>query len=399
MPTDKEHTSQVGFPSNWKDNQQYFEMLILISKLSGLFSDNTAPYISYRFVENWFCRAFNAINDARQCTAYDARIQNLGIGIKTFLLRNNNFEKVAEFNKLRSELDKYTGKALAVKLAEYRNERILFANRLYGVQESLYHIVTRSEGKLVIFNHEYPLIDISSIGAVKSKRAGSIAFSDGQHEYTFNNSKSVLWMNFVPPQDKIILEVDILADPFEVLLQWLSSLQETPDTHKTKPTRVKGRDYVILPLYSTRNKNKEVPRKSGLNQWNASGRKRAPDEVYIPIPASIHKKYPSFFPNRDTPFELELPNGEQISVKVCQENGKALMSNPNVALGKWILRDVLQLDEWQLVTVDTLNKFGVDSLIIEKNIGEKGNKDTYKIFFQNEAYETYDEFMDEGEVE
>jgi len=33
--------------------------------------------------------------------------------------------------------------------------------------------------------------------------------------------------------------------------------------------------------------------KSGLNQWNARGRDRNPNEVYIPIPAEIHKNFPT----------------------------------------------------------------------------------------------------------
>ena len=35
--------------------------------------------------------------------------------------------------------------------------------------------------------------------------------------------------------------------------------------------------------------------KSGLNQWNAGGRPRHSDEVYIPIPSEIHKNFQGFF--------------------------------------------------------------------------------------------------------
>ena len=46
--------------------------------------------------------------------------------------------------------------------------------------------------------------------------------------------------------------------------------------------------------------------------------------------------------------------------------GKSIMSNPNKALGKWLLRDVFELPEKTLVTYDMLRIFGVDSVMITK---------------------------------
>ena len=43
------------------------------------------------------------------------------------------------------------------------------------------------------------------------------------------------------------------------------------------------------------------------------------------------------------------------------------MSDPNKALGHWILRDVLQLPEGELVTMSLLNRMGFDSVIIYKD--------------------------------
>lgn len=104
-----------------------------------------------------------------------------------------------------------------------------------------------------------------------------------------------------------------------------------------------GGGYVVLPLYGIRNEEKFIFEKSGLNQWNASGRKRDIGEVYIPIPAELHKKYPDFFPKRDISFNLQVPTGEVFRAKFCQENSKALMTNPNWALSDWLLRKVLPL--------------------------------------------------------
>lgn len=144
-----------------------------------------------------------------------------------------------------------------------------------------------------------------------------------------------------------------------------------------------------MPLYSTR--LGKVAEGSGLNQWNAGGRLRHKDEAYIPIPKWIHEVFPMFFPyslekyqiakNNGRSYEgpsftLELPDGQGISAKVCQENGKALMSNPNSLLGKWLLRHVLQAPPGQLVTYDFLERLGIDSVLITKI-----NKDYFRIDF------------------
>lgn len=125
-----------------------------------------------------------------------------------------------------------------------------------------------------------------------------------------------------------------------------------------------------------------------VNQWNAKGRLRDPDEVYIPIPAWIHKVFANFFPSRDEPFKLILPDRTELSAKVCQENGKALMTNPNKDLGKWLLRKVLKLDEEQLLTYNMLEKKGIDSIEISKN-----NDGSFNINFKEIG--TYENFENE----
>ena len=153
-----------NFLKNWKSNGVYFDTLRVMASLSRLFSESKIPYIDYRLTENIFCQKFNALNDARDCTAYDARIGNLGIGIKTFTLKNDgSTEKIAEFNKLSKQLKKISGKDLAIKIALFRNERIDLANRTYNTNEAIYHIIGRKERKLVVFNSPYEKIDIDKI--------------------------------------------------------------------------------------------------------------------------------------------------------------------------------------------------------------------------------------------
>ena len=43
------------------------------------------------------------------------------------------------------------------------------------------------------------------------------------------------------------------------------------------------------------------------------------------------------------------------------------MSNPNIALGKWILRDILQVKEGELVTMEHLYRLGFDSVVVYKD--------------------------------
>ncbi|MBR1889890.1 MAG: NgoFVII family restriction endonuclease [Alloprevotella sp.] len=370
------------FLTGWKDNQKYFDMLQLMAQLSRLFSENDVPYLDYRLAENLFCRYYSAINDARSCTAYDARIESVGIGIKTFILNKNNAstEKIAEFNKLKTELAGLKGKDLARRLGDFRNDRMSFANNAFDVKETQYHIVGRREGLLRVFNCPYEEIDVERIHVEKDD-ATSILFEDERNSYAFNKSKSVLMKSFEVSGDYKDIAVDIVDEPLvlleEFFQQYNSRIEETKKF-------IKGIDYVVLPLYSVR--TGRVPDKSGLNQWNASGRKRDEDEVYIPIPIAIHRNYPQFFPDRDTPFSLQLPDGKVLSAKVCSDNGKALMSNPNKELGRWLLRKVLKKEPRTLVSWEDFNRYGFDSVCVENlhRTNSNGERE-YKIYFTASA--------------
>ena len=51
---------------------------------------------------------------------------------------------------------------------------------------------------------------------------------------------------------------------------------------------------------------------------------------------------------------------------MCQAGQKGLMSNPNKALGKWVLRDVLKVPVGILVDRKYLDMIGIDSVIVFK---------------------------------
>lgn len=364
------------------ENQgNYLKLLSAISKLSGLFSDSSTPFINYRVAENIFCKCFNANNLSRSDTAFDANYNSIGIGLKTFVCpSDNSLEKVAEFNQLSRQLKGLEKDDLAFKLAEFRNERISLAKRLYNIETSLYHIVARREKEILLFETDYDLIDINKIHSIKQKDT-SLQFEDGKNFYSFNFSKNTLFRKFILPQDFYKLPIEIIEDPYTLLLELFENKDFKPATDKL----IKGQNYVILPLYGIKAKEKFVFEKSGLNQWNAGGRKRDLGEVYIPIPIEIHKKYPSFFPKRDEKFNLKVPTGEMLSAKVCQQDSKALMTDPNKALSDWLMRRVLQLQEGELASIEKLDRLGFDSVIVIKD-----DKDNFRIdIMKTNSYEDF----------
>lgn len=347
-----------------ENNGNYIKLLSATAKLSRLFSESQVPYLYYRAAENIFCKSFNAENLSRGDSAFDANFNSIGVGLKTFICEKQfSTEKVAEFNKLSVQLKQYNGKELALKLAEFRNERIELANRLYNINNSLYHIVARKSNELILFETDYDIIDTNNINSVKKTHSG-LQFNDGKNFYSYNFSKSTLFRKFEIPQSNFRLPIEIIDDPYKLLLEFFEEIKEISTA---KDLLIKGENYVILPLYGFKEKRKFVFEKSGLNQWNASGRKRDFGEVYIPIPIIIHQLYPNFFPSRDTEFNLKVPTGEILKAKVCQDNSKALMTNPNKALSDWLLRKVLDLKEGELATIEKMEELGFDSVIIQKD--------------------------------
>ena len=368
----------------------YIKNLRNIALLSGLFaSESAAPFLVPRATENTFCESFGAINLGRDDTAIDAILDEYGIGIKTFLHNNGNtLQKIAEFNKDSSSYRELSAREKIQYISNLRNERLQFVLNNYGVKKLIYHCITRkNDGTINIYETPMDFIDIKNINSIVVKQ-NSISFSDRINEYNFNLTKSTLFKRFnFTDEDQLLasLSVQTIQNPFVALNDFIEQ-QLTHSFEITKP-----KEHVILPLYSFSNSvGKVVPERSGLNQWNARGRKRNYNEIYIPISRKIHQMFPMFFPARDAPFLLTLPNGKVLDVKVCQDSDKALMSNPNKALGEWLLRDVMNLSEGQLLTYDKLTEIAVDSVIISKENGH------YSIDFCEIG--TYDEFVADNEL-
>jgi hypothetical protein len=363
---------------------KYMEYLKLTGSLSKLFSDSLAPYLYYRAAENIFCLAFEAENLSRSDISIDAKKENIGFGLKTFLHGNGKtFQKVAEFNAVRNEYANKSDKEIIEFISKARNKRLDICLEGYGVKELVYHCLTRSGNNISIY--EFPM-DMVQLDKIKNivRNKNTIQFEDRLNEYSFNLSKSTLYKRFICKNSLEDIKVDILENPFEVLANL-----KTSETSILK--EVSSYPFIYLPLYAPSSKDLEPAIASGINQWNAGGRDRNENELYIPIPAWIHKKFIGFFPdNNDDKFELELPDGEILNAKMCQSEQKGLMSNPNKALGKWVLRDVLKITPRTLVNRKYLDMIGIDSVIVFKMSDKK-----YKIDFASLG--KFEEFKDNYE--
>lgn len=374
---------------------QYSSLLSKVASLSKLFSENDVPYLNYRATENLFCYAFRAENLTRTDCSIDAIKDKVGIGIKTFLFNNGqSYQKIAEFNK---DLSFYTGKddAEVVRIiAELRNKRLEFVDNTYSSSSNIYHLITRKIGLIEIYEEFMNPIEISNVQGIR-RSSGGIYFSDGVNEYNFNLSKSTLQKKFKTLNPLLTIPVSIVSDPIDLL----SKLQYTSIQDNVKiENQDTNSSTIYLPLYSPR--DGKVHAKSGLNQWKAGGRARHYDEVYIPIPAWIHRVFEGFFPYmRDSdhdgdPFKLILPDGTEMEAKICQQGGKALMSNPNKHLGEWLLRRVLQVKPFEELTYEMLQDIGVDSVYINKL-----SKHRFKINFASMgSYEHFSERYSKGET-
>ena len=353
-------------PQIQRDN--YKKMLSIVGSLTQLFSESDCPYLAYRAHENIFCKYFEAENLARLDCSADAKKNRIGIGLKTWMGQDD--QKVAEFGKLRETFAGLTGFDLVKKIAEYRNERIRVTKNLNGIDEMIYHIIKRVPGAMQVLECAFDYIDIDHISLITNRgNVNNTYFTDGRHTYHFSTSKNTLYMIFEDMELLDNFNVEIMDDPYTCLMNMMPSISTETVVEYVAPQPVTPKEnQICLRLYSTKSDGtKFVAEKSGLNQWNAGGRKRHPDEVYIPYPAEDRERTCGFFPDRDTVFDLRMPDGTVIPAKVCQQDNKAIMSNPNKILGEWLLRKVFELPEGTLVTYEMLQRFGIDSVVFTKH--------------------------------
>lgn len=380
------------------EHLRYVSVLQFASSISRLYSDNDSAYINYRMVEQAFIRVSGSFDLSRRDLSFDALTSaGEGIGVKTFLSSqgSSKLEKVAEFTNqaARGTFSGMNHDEKASMVAKLRNNRILSDARELGIDESLakYHCVVRSKSGGFVHEEPMPLIDLPSIRPTSpgglpttkfpAERDGHVYFTDGSSQYKYDVSKNTLFKRFKlgDGRNSEPFNLPIREDIWDLLLRGEFSLDyfrdavETRDPIETQPTL----ESVVLPLYSTRpGSYGQVLPKSGINQWNARGRARKFGEAYIPVPAAVREKYPDFFPGRENPFSLALPNGKIVKAKICQEGGKALMADPNTELLEWLfpildggqnkMLDRLR-NQWPYTTSD-LVRVDRDSVIVEKSL-------------------------------
>jgi len=396
------------------DLEKYLKLLKPVASLSYLFSDNAVPYVNSKFVERLYVIAAGAQDTASDNSSFDAIAPvKVGVGIKTFISSKSarsKSEKIAEFTKNANAgmFDGLDDEQLLRKAIELRNLRLASDAKTYGIDISnaIYHCLIRLEGAAIVHEEPMSLVDIPNLepvdsqGRILKKIGDKVLLSDGLNTYSYDKSKRVLYKKFpviMPPKQvfggliHLPINKNILneltggifsgsldrADNLIVHENSQQSLIFASDDEdvEVKPYKI-PKDSIILPLYSTKSSKKEVPKKSGINQWNASGRSRKFGEAYIPIPLWIHDVYPAFLPPKDKHFRLKLQDGTIHKAKICQQGDKALMTDPNDKLCVWLYSAIEpnltydkimnRLPEKRPYNYDDLVRVGKDSVKITK---------------------------------
>ncbi len=403
--------------SIWKrysteQREEYIKFLQVYGALSNLFRQKQGdmiPYLDSKFQETVFAKIFNSQNADIGNTPHDVVSvfgkDRIGIGLKTWMNSKPSFQKVMQLKRYQNEINKvFKNKdveSLAYKISEIKNDRLKSDYKRLGLSEdnNIYHYVTRDEGRFVINECAYPLIDLNNLKKFNLTPT-AFSWSDGLKDYKYTFGDSQIHQKFdSSKKDTLLLhqfDIQIIEDPFSFLLE---AYFKFIDKAKVATTNIIE---AYLPLYSF--ETKEVEEKSGLNAWNGAPKVKGSDkprplnEVYIPIPKDFHNKFPDFFTGNilnvieereifkndkdkrpEVRFHIQLPNGKRIPGLITGDNMKNFQSGSNIefdengkrygqsALGQWLLVDVLGLKERKLVTRKWLQMKGTDSVRLWRN--------------------------------
>lgn len=424
------------------DLDKYLRLLKPVASLSYLFSDNHVPYLNSKFVERLYVRASDAEDTAADNSSFDAIAPiKVGVGIKTFVSSKSakfENEKIAEFTKDANAgmFDGLDDEQLLRKAIELRNLRLSSDANSYGldITNAIYHCLIRIEGGAIIQEEPMSLVDVPKLHPVDGQGrelreiGDKVILSDGINTYSYNKSKRVLYKKFkvnIPPSaefgglinlpiNKNILNElsgDVLAgSAISDDVFCLKDVKQEPlifdseaNADDSALTQMPD-NFVILPLYSTKGGKKEVPERSGINQWNAGGRVRKFGEAYIPIPSWIYRSHPNFLPARNQYFRLKLQDGTIQKAKICQDGGKALMTDPNDKLCAWFYSAIepnlsydkimKRLQEKRPYTYADLVRVGKDSVKITK--ATPGLDYDFSLTFC--PLDTFEDFKDIAEI-
>lgn len=423
--------------SVWKkysleQREEYIKFLQVYGALSNLFRQKQGdliPYLDSKFQETVFAKIFDSQNVDIGNTPHDVVSvfgnDRIGIGLKTWMNSKPSFQKVMQLKRYQNEINSVFQnnnlEALAYKISEIKNDRMKSDYERLGLSEdkNIYHYVTRDEGRFLINECAYPLVDLNNLNNF-NLTSTAFSWSDGIKDYKYTFGDSQIFQKFdSSKKDSFLLhqfDIQIIEDPFSFLLKAYFNFVD-----KAK-VAVKDIVEVYLPLYSY--SRQEVEEKSGLNAWNGaskvkdSERLRPLNEVYIPIPKTFHEKHPRFFTQeenildiwakgkankndkKEVRFDLILPNGKEIPALLTGDYMKNFQSGSKIkrdekgdlygqsALGQWLLVDVLGLKERKLVTREWLQKKGTDSVRLWRD------KDNFsKIYIDFAPIGSFESFM------
>lgn len=402
---------------NENEKKEYIKYLKIYGSLSNLFFQKKVsqiPYLDSKFQETIFSKVFRAESVDIGNTPHDVLSiingERIGIGLKTWMNSRPSFQKVMQLKRYKIEIDAVKSlnndELLALKLSTIKNEKLLQDYIRLGLSEdkNIYHYITRDKGKFTLNETSYKMIDLNKITNFK-RTDSSFIWEDGEKIYKYTYADSQIWQRFSSndKDTKVLTEIpiEIMEDPFQFLIQSYDKIY-----HLSKSN---SEEYIVayLPLYSYRSKKVEL--KSGLNAWNSSPKNinsnlpRPDREIYLPIPIEFHKRYPSFFTENifekiykrnqlkkdkektkgndfEVRFKVVLPNGDILPCLITADNMKQFQSGGYLYnsfkrygqsdLGNWILNDVLNLENRQIVTMDWLRKKGTDSIKIWRKIND-----------------------------
>lgn len=256
-----------------EQRNEYVQFLQVYGALSNLFRQkqgDLVPYLDSKFQETVFAKIFKSQNVDIGNTPHDVLsvfgTERIGIGLKTWMNSRPSFQKVMQLKSYQTEINLLKNvndlESLAVKISSIKNERMKQDYERLGLTDdkNIYHYITRDEGRFVINECSYPLIDINSL---RNFDITSTAFSwsDGNKDYKFTFGDSQIWQKFDSSKDDTFVlkefDVKIIEDPFEFLLKAYLNLIDSSKEIEQDIVEV------YLPLYSF--KSKEVEEKSGLN--------------------------------------------------------------------------------------------------------------------------------------
>lgn len=185
------------------------------------------------------------------------------------------------------------------------------------------------------------------------------------------------------------LKPDKLESETNKLFELDKSLEEA-SREELEPSKT----CVVFPIFNLSRRGGvlpgQVPPKSGFNvrlgapKNKGSDTRRPKHEMYLPVPQSkaFHAEYPGFFGvrdgspistinedgsylhkrNRDRSFKLTLiPSGVTLTAYLTGDNLKQIMSiDRQTDLGPWILEDVFQLADYELLDRKKLDELNLD---------------------------------------